>query len=66
MARARGHAVKVAPDAIVPIPTSDYPTPARRPLNSRLDTTKVSQAFDLTLPHWQQGVERMLIEISGK
>jgi len=65
-ARAHGQSIKVAPDEVLPIPTAEYPTPAQRPLNSRLDTTKVSQAFDLTLPHWQQGVERMLIEISGK
>lgn len=65
-ARAHGQSIKVTPDAVLPIPTAEYPTPAQRPLNSRLDTTKVCQAFDLTLPHWQQGVERMLIEISGK
>ena len=65
-ARAHGQSIKVGPDAVLPIPTAEYPTPAQRPLNSRLDTTKVCQAFDLALPHWQQGVERMLIEISGK
>ena len=64
-ARARGHPVKVAPDAIRPIPTSDYPTPARRPLNSRLDTTKLRTAFGLHLPPWQAGVERMLAEVLG-
>jgi dTDP-4-dehydrorhamnose reductase len=53
----------VAPDQILAIPTSDYPTPAQRPLNSRLATTKLQQAFGLTLPPWQQGVERMLQEI---
>lgn len=62
-ARARGHAIKVAPDQILPLPTSDYPTPARRPLNSRLSTAKLQQRFGLRLPHWQQGVERMLTEI---
>jgi dTDP-4-dehydrorhamnose reductase len=62
-ARAQGQAIRVAPDAIKPIPTSGYPTPARRPLNSRLDTTKVQRAFGLRLPHWQQGVARMLTEI---
>ena len=65
-ARAHGLPVRVAPEAVLPIPTAEYPTPAQRPLNSRLDTAKVCQAFGLTLPHWQQGVERMLIEISGK
>ncbi|KGM40960.1 dTDP-4-dehydrorhamnose reductase [Aquabacterium sp. NJ1] len=64
-ARARGQTIRVAPDAILPIPTSAYPTPARRPLNSRLDTNKVQQAFGVNLPHWQQGVERMLNEIIG-
>ncbi len=64
-ARARGHPVKVAPDAIRPIATSDYPTPARRPLNSRLDTTKLRTAFGLHLPPWQAGVERMLAEVLG-
>lgn len=65
-ARANGQAIKVAPDAISPIPTSDYLTPAQRPLNSRLDTRKVQLAFGVTLPHWQQGVERMLTEILGR
>jgi dTDP-4-dehydrorhamnose reductase len=62
-ARARGHAVKVAPEAIHAIPTSAYPTPAQRPLNSRLATGKLQQAFGLTLPPWQAGVERMLGEV---
>lgn len=62
-ARARGLPVKVAADAIVPVPSSDYPTAARRPLNSRLATDKLQAAFDLVLPPWQAGVERMLQEI---
>jgi dTDP-4-dehydrorhamnose reductase len=56
----------VAPGAIEAIPTTAYPTPATRPLNSRLNTAKLQAAFGLTLPHWQQGVTRMLTEISGK
>jgi dTDP-4-dehydrorhamnose reductase len=62
-ARAHGQPIRVAPDAIRPIPTSAYPTPATRPLNSRLCTDKLQQAFGLTLPHWQVGVERMLAEV---
>jgi dTDP-4-dehydrorhamnose reductase len=65
-ARANGLPVKVAADAIKPIPTSAYPTPAKRPLNSRLATTKLQNAFGLHLPHWQQGVERMLKEAFQK
>lgn len=62
-ARQRGHVVKVSPDRIVAIPTTAYPTPAQRPLNSRLNTRKLQSTFDITLPHWQQGVERMLTEV---
>jgi dTDP-4-dehydrorhamnose reductase len=62
-ARAAGQPVKVAPDAIRPIPTRAYPTPAQRPLNSRLATNKLRHAFGLHLPGWQTGVERMLAEI---
>ena len=48
---------------IAPVPTSAFPTPATRPLNSRLNTHKLQQAFGLTLPHWQHGVDRLLAEI---
>ena len=48
---------------IAPVPTSAFPTPAQRPLNSRLSTHKLQQAFGLVLPQWQQGVNRMLAEI---
>jgi dTDP-4-dehydrorhamnose reductase len=48
---------------IAPVLTSAFPTPAVRPLNSRLCTQKLQQAFDLVLPPWQQGVDRMLAEI---
>jgi dTDP-4-dehydrorhamnose reductase len=48
---------------IAPVPTSAFPTPARRPHNSRLDTQKLQQSFGLTLPHWQTGVDRLLSEI---
>ncbi|WP_310385014.1 dTDP-4-dehydrorhamnose reductase [Roseateles sp.] len=62
-ARAKGAPIKVRPEQILPIPTSDYPTPAQRPLNSRLSTNKLQTAFGLTLPAWAVGVERMLTEI---
>ena len=48
---------------IAPVPTSAFPTPAARPLNSRLNTQKLQQAFGLHLPHWQNGVDRLLDEI---
>lgn len=45
------------------IPTTEYPTPAPRPLNSRLNCAKLRNTFDLHLPHWEIGVKRMLQEI---
>ena len=48
---------------IAPVSTNDFPTPAKRPLNSRLCNHKLQHAFDLVLPPWQQGVDRMLAEI---
>jgi dTDP-4-dehydrorhamnose reductase len=63
LARAQGRTLKVAADAVLPIPTTAYPTPARRPLNSRLDNRSVQQAFGLCLPQWQTGVARLLAEI---
>jgi dTDP-4-dehydrorhamnose reductase len=64
-ARTHGHAVRVPAERILAIPTSASPTPAQRPLNSRLDTRALREAFGLRLPEWQAGVQRMLAEILG-
>ncbi|MEO8410078.1 MAG: sugar nucleotide-binding protein, partial [Propionivibrio sp.] len=64
-ARQAGQPIKVASQAIEAIPTSAYPTPAKRPLNSRLDTSKLQEAFGVTLPPWETGVKRVLDEILG-
>lgn len=63
-AQALGHTLKVEPAQVARTNIASYPTQAKRPLNSRLDTRKLQQAFDLTLPHWQAGVARMLTEIT--
>jgi dTDP-4-dehydrorhamnose reductase len=65
-AQALGMPLKAGPEQVAPTPTSSYPTPAKRPLNSRLDTGKLQAAFGLTMPHWQMGVARMLTEMSEK
>jgi len=65
-ARAAGQAIRVNPEAIQAVPSSAYPVPAPRPHNSRLDTHKLQAAFDLVLPDWQTGVDRMLLEILGQ
>ncbi|MCA0177916.1 MAG: dTDP-4-dehydrorhamnose reductase [Proteobacteria bacterium] len=62
IATARAHGTALRVQQVAAIPTTDYPTPARRPLNSRLDCTRFTRAFDLGLPPWQQGVARMLTE----
>lgn len=62
-ARAAGKPLRVAENAIQPIATSDYPTPARRPLNSRLSTSKLQEAFDLRLPDWKDGVNHILEQL---
>ncbi len=45
---------------VAPIPTSTYPTAAKRPLNSRLDTSRLRRTFGIRLPDWRIGVRRML------
>jgi dTDP-4-dehydrorhamnose reductase len=59
-ARARGWPLQATAEGIVPIPSCDYPTPAPRPLNSRLDCDKLRSTFGLRLPPWQAHVLRML------
>ena len=56
-------ALHIKAQEITPVATSAFPTPAKRPHNSRLDTARLQAAFGLTLPDWQQGVNRMLAEI---
>jgi dTDP-4-dehydrorhamnose reductase len=63
-ARALGWTLKAGAEQVAPIATAGYPTPARRPLNSRLSTAKLQSAFGLQLPHWQVHVARMLQEIT--
>lgn len=60
-ARALGRELAVR--EVIGIASSEYPTPARRPLNSRLDCRRLESTFGLTLPPWQQGVRRLLTEL---
>jgi dTDP-4-dehydrorhamnose reductase len=62
-ARAAGVALQLPPDGVVAVPSSAFATPARRPLNSRLDNRKLRHAFGLHLPDWRHGVDRMLREV---
>jgi len=66
IAFAKANGELLAVKAIEPVETTAYPTPAHRPLNSRLDTQKLRTTFSLHLPDWQSGVTRMLREILNK
>lgn len=61
--QAREAGIELAIEKLNPVPTSAYPTPARRPQNSRLNTDKFKHNFGLVLPAWDVGVKRMLAEL---
>lgn len=63
---ARKHGEQLVVKVVNPIEASAYPAPARRPLNSRLNTKKLRESFSLSLPDWQGGVTRMLMEVLNK
>lgn len=55
-----------APESVTGIATADYPLPARRPANSRLDCSRLEGDFDLELPDWRPYLGRMLQLLSLK
>lgn len=63
VARRLGLPLKISGEAVAPVSGASYLTPATRPNNSRLNTDKLQAAFDLHLPDWRLGVERMLTEL---
>ena len=48
---------------IVPIPTAEYPTPAKRPLNSRMDCRETEEAFAISRPDWRDGLQKILKDL---
>jgi len=58
-----GFPIKLDANAISAITTADYPTPAQRPTNSRLDTSKIRQTFNITFPLWHEAVDQCLAEL---
>ena len=65
-ARRTNFPLKIQSDALLPIMSVEFPLPAERPLNSRLNTYKLEKTFALNLPAWQVGVFRTLTEILSK
>lgn len=49
--------------SITPIPTADYPTPAKRPLNSRMDCHSTEQVFGIKRPNWRDGLKEILKDL---
>ena len=62
-ALAAGKSLKTTPDNIAPITTAQYPTPAKRPANSRMDTQHFRNTFALHLPPWQESLQHVLQQI---
>jgi dTDP-4-dehydrorhamnose reductase len=62
-ALAAGKQLRLTADDVLPIATVDYPLPATRPSNSRLDTSRLRQTFGLDLPDWQSGLSHVLQQI---
>lgn len=62
-AAARGLELKVDPESIAAIPATEYPLPAPRPANSRLNTSKLRETFNIHLPDWRQGIHFLLDQI---
>lgn len=55
-----GRPLRCRAEAVRPIATADYPTPAKRPANSRLSTAKLADTFGLMLPDWRDGLDHIL------
>jgi dTDP-4-dehydrorhamnose reductase len=63
-AAARGWPLRASADRVKPIASSEYPVRAKRPQNSRLDTTRLRETFGLSLPPWQDGVRAVVAELA--
>lgn len=61
--QSRGMTTRVHADEIVPILTAEFPLPASRPKNSRLDTRKLRETFGLHLPDWKDGLHHVLEQL---
>jgi dTDP-4-dehydrorhamnose reductase len=62
-AHAAGRSLRAGPADVLPVKSAAYPTAAKRPANSRLDTSLFRHTFGLRLPPWQDGVRHVLQQI---
>jgi len=63
--RQAGLELKANADSVEPVASEEFSTPASRPKNSRLDTSKLQETFSIHLPRWEDGVRRCIQEICG-
>ena len=63
VAETNGYPLRVSSDKVIPINTDDFPRPAKRPLNSQLDTANLKSIFDIRIPLWEGYVRRCVTEI---
>lgn len=61
-----GMSLRLGPDEVLPIPSTDYPTPAARPMNSRLDTSRLAGILGLKLPEWQDDVADVVLQLAAQ
>ncbi|MDY6450133.1 dTDP-4-dehydrorhamnose reductase [Acinetobacter faecalis] len=64
--QAENEGLDLAVKKVNPIPTTAYPTPAKRPHNSRLNNHKIQQSFHLVMPEWKVHVKRTVTELLSK
>lgn len=64
--QAKSLGVNLSIQQVNPIPTAAYPTPAKRPHNSRLNNQKIQHAFQIYLPDWKVYVQRTVVEVFHK
>ena len=62
----RERGVRLAVERVAPISTDQYPTKARRPLNSRLDLTRLQSVFGITPPRWQEALSLELDRLAAE
>ncbi len=59
-----GMPMRFGPEEVMPIATDEYPLPARRPANSRLNTDKLRSTFNVVLPDWEVGVTNVMNQLN--
>ncbi|MEX9410662.1 dTDP-4-dehydrorhamnose reductase [Proteus mirabilis] len=62
---AKKNNIKLTCNELTPIPATSYPLPAKRPYNSRMNNTKFKETFNVNLPEWQEGIIRLIKELSN-